>query len=82
MTAAKYSTYDPVYVRTYCTTRPVIDLLGLSHAAQCAPRTYCNWTIIRWGRAALRCSPDNCIYTNIIRLLLRCTIGRAYNQPL
>lgn len=36
MTAAKYSTYDPVYVRTYCTTRTqtaVIDLLGLSHAA-------------------------------------------------
>lgn len=33
---AKYSTYDPVYVRTYCTTRTqtaVIDLLGLSHAA-------------------------------------------------
>lgn len=44
-------------VRTYVLYYPYTDCANRSprSLSRCAPRTYCNWTIIRWGRAALRC---------------------------
>lgn len=45
-------------LRTYVLYYPYTDCGNRSprSLSRCAPRTYCNWTIIRWGRAALRCS--------------------------